>query len=687
MDKKTYKETFSQVRSSYVLDLEDFQRGRGHGVRFIKKALLMAAAVAVLAAFGITAMATGFFGLKEQEDGTPDIPKSPAVEFAEGFCASAEGKAWNEYVSGELSLAEAAKKYGLSITQRCEILSYEELSALQGGGILGPGHVMAAACVYDNGAFGIDGEFTSQEGVRVTYKLARPVKGYILERYMGLAELEGMSFRSFEVGEREFALIEGGGVSILTADLDASWATVELQSDGLTEAILRELAGTIDWDRLTVIARPIFPDRTQPVEFGAGVELLEENIIKDQSFSVYLAGLGRTNFISYAPTEAFSDVRFFFSTDGRVSDSELHTVCMGLAFERVAAVSFEDLTGDGIADILLLIDYRTPTGERYRDARIFTALGNGVFELDSLLSGNIKFAIDNSKLDAAAVRKYLRSLGGSSIMPVSGGYAGVLRDNVTRFGTGYFTNYTVFDLTGDGQPELIAGEGESEADAEWSVWTLEDGEAKLLGRIPAGHAVLYEKDGELIRLTGQMGVELVDKVIWNGESLAEESISERELGPKDSYIRPGRELVMMPADDPAFVESLTVEELICRVGKLCSGAAACAQYAMYDMNGDGSAELILHVDSAGGNEFRFYTVSGGRALPLGTVPASDSVLIGSGTMLYLLETRLEWGRETLYTVTYTDALHENLLSTRQDLFPGEFTDPAKLGETVVFNRA
>lgn len=686
-----FKETFSHVRSSYEFRMEDFEprkpAKRPRRAFPVKKLLLTAAAVGVLAAFGITASATGFFGLAEPvatggpEHEPPEFPVSGDVLFVEGYNETDEAKAWDDFVWGQDPREEVAARYGLTVSGRSEVFTYAELSELLGGELLADGHAPAAADVEEDGSFRLEGTFLGPDGERVPYEFIRSVKGTM--NYTSLCHLEGRDVRPFDAGERTLALIEGGGETLMAADLGTCWAAVRLSGDAPDTGLLRALGGSVRWELLAAVNCPVFPEKAPPIAFGAGVTLKRENIIADQSFRVNLVGLGKVRFVSYAPTQEFTDVRFFFTADGETSLSELTPVLTGLTFKKVAAVSFEDLNGDGRADILLLIDYVDGEGEPYRVARIYTAVGNGTFNQETRISRNLMAAVENARLDVAAVRAYLRSADTGTLAVSPEGYARVLAENLKTWQDDYFTRYTLFDLTGDGEPELLAGTGTCEADAMWEIWTVEDGQTRRLGAVSAEHALLYDCGGELWRVSAQMGWETVDKLVWDGETVAEERVSERELGRFESFAQPGRALLMMPADDTSLFEPMSFEELIRRTGTLYAGPDSLAEYALADLTGDGGEELILRVSGGSATCYRFYALSQGRAVPLGSLTAGeDNVLVADGATLYLIERDLAAGAERIDTVTVTDAVTVTPLASRTALSPSDFTAPERLGQPV-----
>ena len=131
MSKDIYRETFSHVRSSYELNMEDFEKMKTKKAFSLKKGLI-AAAAAVVAAVGITAYATDFFGLSDMVMPEKD-PVYGSYLTLQGYADAAESKAYEEYRSGALSLEEAAAKYGLKAQTRCVDMSYDELRRSRAG--------------------------------------------------------------------------------------------------------------------------------------------------------------------------------------------------------------------------------------------------------------------------------------------------------------------------------------------------------------------------------------------------------------------------------------------------------------------------------------------------------------------------------------------------------------------------
>ncbi len=725
MARNLYQETFSHVRSSYEVDVEDFVKmKKKRSTPVVKKICVTAAAAAVLAALGITASATGFFGLSDMVMPEKD-PAYGNYLTLQGYADSAESKAFEEYRYGGLTLEAAAAKYGLGALTRCEDLRYDELSELQGGDIFDARHARNGCYIYENGTFGMDGEYTLSDGGILNYQLYRSVKGSLTDIALYLGDPDGYDEWNIDVGGQAVGLALGRERSLVIADLGESFFTANVLTgtEGdktfggpVTREGLEEFAKSFNWSVLSKVAEPELSPARPEIRYGAGVELLPEYIDEEQSFQVELAGWDKVWFISYRPTPEFGDMRFFLSKDGKVSDYEFHPVCNDNASVSVAAVSFGDFTGMGVGDVLVLLDYVPEVGAEYRDVRLFRYAGEGEFVLEPGIAEAMReasadpeptvadvrrfcktyfaegarqdperlsdqvaasFTIQEGRkrLDIEAigrkgpyderwgireVRIYERNAAGQRIEEpmqvisvreakdfMDGIYAGyteapqregtmtaldlnldgfcdlgvcasmteadapyyywfwdndagkfvyaiTLRNAEVRDGQivecykagqgvsdyvyntyepdgkgglklvksetashgdaveandyegilaylraqdyeSLYLRYGLFDLTGDGTPELIAGYGHFEADAEAGVWSMDTGRLKKLGSFDMAHALLYVVDGKLTRLTGHMGYEVISEIGFDGTRVTETEISHRMLGEEDDY--------------------------------------------------------------------------------------------------------------------------------------------------------
>lgn len=425
--KDLYQETFSHVRSSYEFNMEDFEKMKTKHKRPIKMAVLLAAVVGVMAALAITASATGFFGLsalvmpQERED----KEKNGEYITLQGYADSAESRAIADYQYNGLSLEEAAKKYGLTVLDRCDVFQYDDLKTLLGGDIFDGRHQRWASFVYENGSFGMDGNYTSGDTV-IGYQLFRAVKGAVADTMLYIGDLGDYAEWSIPVGERSVALALGQTKSLVIADLGDCFFTVnvltgslgsDLDGTAISAEDLEEFAKSFNYSVLATVAVPDLGPEAPQVVYGAGVELDPQYILEDQSFDETLPGWGKTRFITYLPTPEFDDVRFFLSRDGAVSDYEFHPMFNEDEFQSVAALSFEDLTGDGKVDVLALVDYRRPDGTLWRDLRIFQYLYDQEYDLAADLIQSVLESVPAEKLTVKGVRSCCQELIRSQDIP------------------------------------------------------------------------------------------------------------------------------------------------------------------------------------------------------------------------------------------------------------------------------
>lgn len=136
-------------------------------------------------------------------------------------------------------------------------------------------------------------------------------------------------------------------------------------------------------------------------------------------------------------------------------------------------------------------------------------------------------------------------------------YETILQDTETRFeetmGGDYLT-YGLVDLDGDGILELCVMEGTCEADFIWQVYTLEDSRAKSVGAFGGSHSALYT-DGEpgLLCQHGQMGVEEIERITFDGQFISSSIIQSRQLEPGEEYSEPGERVPVALITDHSLI--------------------------------------------------------------------------------------------------------------------------------------
>lgn len=291
--KERYKRTFGQVRTAASVNLEDFYKMKRTGT--VRKLVIIAAAVALLAALGLTAYATEWFGLRRflVEPETPDrttsvlslqgyaeLPETRAAVdwflWKEGYNSDADEvdtvrlprrfrnyDVWDETMAAELD--GIASKYGLRLHERLEILDYDGLAQAVGGDFLGEGHARYAGYIYEDGSFHLDGDWSCSEGV-LSYQLMRYVRGSLSAGgFVYIEDASGYSDWTCELDGRVFtmAIDSVGGHAVVLADLGNSFAALNFPNlEGYedyirpTRELLEALTASIDWDVLENVVEP-----------------------------------------------------------------------------------------------------------------------------------------------------------------------------------------------------------------------------------------------------------------------------------------------------------------------------------------------------------------------------------------------------------------------------------------------
>lgn len=101
-----------------------------------------------------------------------------------------------------------------------------------------------------------------------------------------------------------------------------------------------------------------------------------------------------------------------------------------------------------------------------------------------------------------------------------------------------YAEYALWDINGDGIPELIAHIGTCEADAEIRVYMCDSGKSVLAGTIPGGHSYLAGLDNEnaLIVMCGHMGYESLNRLRIYDSKVELSLIYEKEVDPEEDYV-------------------------------------------------------------------------------------------------------------------------------------------------------
>ena len=136
-----------------------------------------------------------------------------------------------------------------------------------------------------------------------------------------------------------------------------------------------------------------------------------------------------------------------------------------------------------------------------------------------------------------------------------------------EFGDMYvpYYRYYLYDINHDGVYELIAHVGESEAEAVFQIYSVdEDGGLIDLGEIGGGHTILVEKDGKLHTYYGHSGHQVVEEVIMM-EDLGSWIITKTTVLEKENlseYIDYGTAIKGYDISDTRAIEELCPKELL-----------------------------------------------------------------------------------------------------------------------------
>ncbi|MCM1152873.1 MAG: hypothetical protein NC328_04390 [Muribaculum sp.] len=96
--------------------------------------------------------------------------------------------------------------------------------------------------------------------------------------------------------------------------------------------------------------------------------------------------------------------------------------------------------------------------------------------------------------------------------------------------------YMLYDITGDGEPELFANTGTCEADATMHVFTAPDGVLKKLGTFGTGHGGITGGDKSVYLYMMHMGTAMEWRITTDGSSLHESKIYESSMYDDDGMI-------------------------------------------------------------------------------------------------------------------------------------------------------
>lgn len=302
-DRKLYQETFAQVRSSLVINEEMFQmtQKRAHIGRTIA---ILAAAVCLLLACGVTAVATNLFGLRDliiapeaevgpegdkatveliSMQGYNDSPEAKAAgewkAFYDSYVPTLEldndiflpGTVYNNYGVYDQTMAdkldEIIAKYGLTYYDRMtDIMDTSALNNTMGGEFLSDACTFFWGYCFNDGTLQFEGD-CSVSNTTVDFQFRRSQKGSFSDVVLNIGH--AADFQQWQYTTRggvPVMLALGSTQSLIFTDLPECFVCVNVLAgaDGgllyndqcITQADLELMADCFDW---TLCAGPITP--------------------------------------------------------------------------------------------------------------------------------------------------------------------------------------------------------------------------------------------------------------------------------------------------------------------------------------------------------------------------------------------------------------------------------------------
>lgn len=119
--------------------------------------------------------------------------------------------------------------------------------------------------------------------------------------------------------------------------------------------------------------------------------------------------------------------------------------------------------------------------------------------------------------------------------------------------------YCLYDIDNNGVYELLFHIGESEADAEILIYSVdENGELVEIGEIAGGHTRLIEKDGKLYSYYGHNGYQVIEEIQISGQSVKQKTVLEQDNSYE--YIDYGTAVTSYDISDTSAVEALCPQD-------------------------------------------------------------------------------------------------------------------------------
>ncbi len=216
-----------------------------------------------------------------------------------------------------------------------------------------------------------------------------------------------------KISQTDFELHNDGG-SINSSCWEVTWYEdyVEIILSGeeqFDEQVILYFDGTKEIQQLT----------DTEADYISGEELDESRVIAEQSFDVDLNDWGEVRFVSYLPIydTLWEDVSFVLAKDNQIvyhfpayfENNSTENDSIGM-FESVEAVGFQDIDGDDVKDVIVIINYVTgaePQGMLpRRTVRIFRAYDSGFIIFEDLMNDIMK-NIEESELSISTICDYV----------------------------------------------------------------------------------------------------------------------------------------------------------------------------------------------------------------------------------------------------------------------------------------
>ena len=297
----------------------------------------------------------------------------------------AEGREdWGQYAvySQEMGekLDEIVEKYGLKLHREMNVVSAEELEYRVGGAFLSEDCIKYWGYIYENGAFYCEADVEMEGCGVVEFQFGRAVKGTLDDVILYIGEVDDYTDWQYTTACGESVLLAlDARQSLIFADFDDCFISVNGMcgsDNGMTEENLQKLADKIDFTVLKEVRVPEMrgdsvPPRsdTETVSIGEigslGVGRLFY-VISDQEeedYKLYFFETQDTDWLfelsDYPLAEAdytFPDVREGNASIGR--------------FWQIYFFDVVDITGDGMADFIVVARYEVEEGIYY-DTRIY----------------------------------------------------------------------------------------------------------------------------------------------------------------------------------------------------------------------------------------------------------------------------------------------------------------------------